>query len=97
ALADDLSRFLDDRPIQARPPGLRERLGKLARRHRRVVTAGVLGLVAAVVVLALTTWRISRAEAQAWALNEKLKQEQTRTQEALEQEVAQRDRAERNY
>jgi serine/threonine protein kinase/WD40 repeat protein len=33
-LADDLQRFLDDRPVLARRPGLGQRLRKWARRHR---------------------------------------------------------------
>jgi hypothetical protein len=103
-LADDLRRFLDDQPVRARRPGVRERTAKWARRHRRVVAAALLGLVAAVVVLAVTTVWISRAEARALAANEelkaeqaRLKEEETRTKDALAREVAQRDRAESNY
>jgi serine/threonine protein kinase/Flp pilus assembly protein TadD len=55
-LADDLRRFLEDRPIQAKRPTLRQRTAKWARRHRGIVTTaagtlfvslllGVLGLV----------------------------------------------------
>jgi serine/threonine protein kinase/WD40 repeat protein len=36
ALVDDLRRFLDGKPIQARPAGLSERLGKWTRRHPAV-------------------------------------------------------------
>src|SRR5262249_24599161 len=71
----------------------------------------VLGLMAAVVVLGVTTWRISVAEARTRSANEDLKEEQAqreaayeelqkeqgRTQAALKQEAAQRARAERNY
>ncbi|HEY1375672.1 MAG TPA: tetratricopeptide repeat protein [Gemmataceae bacterium] len=49
-LADDLRRFLDDRPIAARPPTVRQRLARWARRRRQAVVAAV---VAVVVVLAL--------------------------------------------
>ncbi len=59
-LAEDLHRFLEDRPVQARPPGLGERAAKWARRHRRVVTTAVLALAMAVLVLGVTTWRVSR-------------------------------------
>jgi serine/threonine protein kinase len=96
-LADDLHRFLDDQPVRARRPGLRERAAKWARRHRRLVAGLALGLVAAVLVLAATTWRIWRAEARALAANEELTEEKERTTAALEQEVIQRHRAERNY
>jgi tetratricopeptide (TPR) repeat protein len=45
-LADDLKRFLEDRPIVARRPSLVQRAGKWARRHRAVVTTAALGLLA---------------------------------------------------
>ena len=38
-LADDLRRFLDHRPIHARPPSLWNRASKMIRRHRMVVTS----------------------------------------------------------
>ncbi len=48
-LADDLGRFLDDRPIRARRPSLLHRAGKWTRRHRRLmVVAGATGLLLAV-------------------------------------------------
>jgi eukaryotic-like serine/threonine-protein kinase len=49
-LADDLERFLKDEPIRARQPTLLQRARKWARRHRPVVTSGV---VATAVVLAI--------------------------------------------
>ncbi|MFO0846010.1 MAG: serine/threonine-protein kinase [Gemmataceae bacterium] len=81
--ADDLRRFLDDRPVQARPPGLQERAVKWARRHRRLVAGLLVGLVATVLILGATTWRVAVAEAKARA--------------SLEEEAAQRERAERNF
>jgi tetratricopeptide (TPR) repeat protein len=48
-LADDLRRWLEDRPIKARRPSLRQVALKWARRHRPVVwAAGVVLLIAAV-------------------------------------------------
>jgi tetratricopeptide (TPR) repeat protein len=41
-LADDLRRFLEDRPVLARRPTLRQRLAKWAKRHRGLVWAGVV-------------------------------------------------------
>lgn len=42
-LADDLRRVLECRPTLARPPGISDRFGKWARRHRRLV-AGVIAV-----------------------------------------------------
>jgi WD40 repeat protein/serine/threonine protein kinase/tetratricopeptide (TPR) repeat protein len=49
-LADDLRRFLDDRPIWARRPTWLQLMRKWLRRHRKAVTAGVAGTVAALTV-----------------------------------------------
>jgi tetratricopeptide (TPR) repeat protein len=49
-LADDLRRFLDDRPIQARRPSLRQVAAKWARRHRAVVWAAAAVLLIAAVL-----------------------------------------------
>jgi tetratricopeptide (TPR) repeat protein len=62
-MADDLRRFLEDKPIRARRPGLVERLVKWSRRHRGVVRALGAGLVLAVVALAGSTawvWQANR-------------------------------------
>jgi serine/threonine protein kinase len=103
-LADDLRRFLDDQPIRARKPTLRTLAVKWLRRHRRLVTAGVVLLAASVLVLAATAWRIWQAETETLAAYEELKKEQARTHEeheetqaALRREAAQRRRAEDNY
>src|SRR5262249_41338877 len=44
-LADDLNRFLEDRPIVAKRPTLVQRLRKWARRHQAVVTTAVIASV----------------------------------------------------
>jgi serine/threonine protein kinase len=72
-MADDLRRFLDDRPILARRPTLVDRAAKWSRRHRGVLGAAVALLVVAVVGLTVSTVLIS--------------QEQARTQAAYEREV----------
>src|SRR5262249_54582979 len=53
--ADDLRRFLEDRPIRARKPGLAQRTLRWARRHRPLVGAAAATLVVAVVALAVST------------------------------------------
>src|SRR5262249_46852049 len=68
-LADDLRRFLDDRPIQAKRPGVLARMRKLGRRHKAVVVTAALGLLMAVVVL---------AGAVGWVMNDRM----TRQREA---------------
>jgi serine/threonine protein kinase/Flp pilus assembly protein TadD len=54
-LADDLQRFLDDKPVLAQRPTLRERGMKWARRHKPVVVAAAAMLVLSVVFLGITT------------------------------------------
>src|SRR5581483_540107 len=56
-LADDLRRFLENRPILAKRASLRERARKWRQRHRAlVVMTGVLLFVVVVVVSASTAW-----------------------------------------
>src|SRR5262249_29611274 len=64
-LADDLRRWLDDKPIRARRPTLRQRLLKWARRHRRLVGAAFGLLAVATALLALTTLLVWQAKRQA--------------------------------
>jgi tetratricopeptide (TPR) repeat protein len=51
-LADDLERFLDDKPIRARRPSLFDRTIKWSRRHRTAVATGTAGVLVALAVLA---------------------------------------------
>src|SRR5262249_7137688 len=50
-LADDLRRFLEDRPIRARRPTLLQRLHKWRQRHRAAVTAAALCMLVTLAVL----------------------------------------------
>jgi hypothetical protein len=61
ALGDDLQRFLSGRPVRARRGGRRYRLGKFVRRHRLVLTAATVGVLALGTGLGLALWQ--RAEA----------------------------------
>jgi serine/threonine protein kinase/tetratricopeptide (TPR) repeat protein len=65
-LADDLRRFLEDRPILAKPPTVVDRVGKWARRHRTVVSAAAALLVMAVVGLSVSMVLIARERSEAW-------------------------------
>lgn len=58
ALAGDLSRFLDDRPILARPPSIPQRVGRWSRRHRAAVSAiAALALITILSMGCALAWR----------------------------------------
>jgi serine/threonine protein kinase/Tfp pilus assembly protein PilF len=61
-LANDLRRFLEDKPILAKRPSLLERAAKWTRRHKSVVRALVGGLVIAAVGLAFSTVMVWQAK-----------------------------------
>jgi serine/threonine protein kinase/tetratricopeptide (TPR) repeat protein len=63
-LADDLRRFLEDKPIRARRPSLRERLGKWSRRHKGLVAAAFVVLAVTTAVLGVSTLLIWREKEQ---------------------------------
>jgi WD40 repeat protein len=68
-LADDLGRFLDDRPVRARRPSVAQRAGKWAKRHRGLVAGGAVAGVLLLGALATGTILVT--------------QEQDRTESAL--------------
>jgi serine/threonine protein kinase len=61
-LAADLQRFLEDKPVQARRPTLRQRAARWARRHVVLVRAAAVVLGLAVVGLAAATALIWRSQ-----------------------------------
>ncbi len=77
ALAQDIRRYLDDRPVQACPPSAAYRLAKFVRRNRMALTA--VGLVLAVVAVGagVSTWQTIVA-LQARDAEEKVRGEQAR-------------------
>ncbi len=63
ALAADLNRFLEDKPIEARCPTLNEKLSKWAYRHRSLVAVAMAALVVVALVAsgsALLIWNSSQ-------------------------------------
>ena len=56
-LADDLGRFLEDRPILARRPSLAERGARWSRRHRPVVVTTAIVLMLAFTIGTTLLWR----------------------------------------
>ena len=87
ALADDLRRFLDDKPIRAKRPSLLEKAAKWARRRRGLVAAAVGLLVLAVCGLTVSTVLIAHAY-------ELLAAEQKKTEAAYQAEAKERKRSE---
>ena len=59
-LAEDLGRFLEDKPILARRPGLAERAAKWSRRHRAALASAAAALVLAMTVGSALLWRAAR-------------------------------------
>jgi serine/threonine protein kinase len=103
-LADDLRRWLEDRPIQARRPTLTQRVAKWGKRHlAAVVTAAVVSLLAALGLAVSTAlvWRAKEeqgaARASAQANYEQAEQQRLRAEEAVGRETAQRQRADGNF
>jgi serine/threonine protein kinase/Flp pilus assembly protein TadD len=59
-LADDLQRFLEDKPIRARRPTVPEQAAKWVRRHRRPLSAAAVVLVLAGAVGSALLWQEKR-------------------------------------
>jgi tetratricopeptide (TPR) repeat protein/tRNA A-37 threonylcarbamoyl transferase component Bud32 len=62
-LADDLERFVEDKPIRARRADLVQRARRLARRHRAVVGATVVSLLVTLTILAASVGWLARDQA----------------------------------
>jgi eukaryotic-like serine/threonine-protein kinase len=60
-LIEDLRRYLDGRPVLARPQTLFYRAGKFVRRNRITVAASAFALLALVAALAYAAWRQEQA------------------------------------
>src|SRR5262245_33157372 len=80
-LADDLRRFLEDRPVLARRPTWLQRAGKLARRHRPVVVTACVSLV---VLLLVTVGALAMATLYAQEAREKAEREKERAEKERE-------------
>src|SRR5262249_16360263 len=89
-LADDLRRFLEDKPIRAHRPTLPQRLRKWGLRHRHWVRATALILVLMVVGLAVSSFLL-------WREEEQTRKALAEAQANHAQAEAQRQRAETNF
>ena len=105
-LADDLQRFLEDKPIQAKRPTVVDRARKWMRRHPAVVVAtvvmlvvGLVGFAASTLLVAQEQWRTKNAydkltveEQRSKRAYEELALEEKRTKKAYEELAIQQDR-----
>lgn len=92
-LADDLRRWLEDRPIQARPPGLSGRAWRWAKRHPTPAAAACL--VSLTILAALVLIGASRERAVRLAADLALRAESERQQKEENAQLAQKERQQR--
>ena len=95
-LADDLQRFLEDKPILARRPNLREKATKWVRRHRAVVVSAVALMLILMVGSVISTIIVAQAyERESQKAHEAAEQRSLADQRAQEA-TAQRRHAEQS-
>ena len=61
AFAQDMQRWLDGKPVEARPDGLSYRIVKFAQRHRLQVAAGAVVAIALLVGTSVAVWQAREA------------------------------------
>src|SRR5690606_28577611 len=61
ALADDLQRYLQGRPVQAHPDSMGYRLGKFVRRHQVGLATAALALIAILAASGVALWQAEQA------------------------------------
>ncbi len=96
ALAADVRRFMNEEPVEARPPSSWYRFGKLARRNKVALTTAALVAAALVLGTAVSLWQAVRAigaEARAKGEANHATAEARRAIAAEQQARAERDRA----
>jgi serine/threonine protein kinase len=89
-MADDLQRFLDGRPILARPPTVSERLRTWSRRHPALVGSGIVALILVTVASLVSTALIRREQ-------RKTQVEQQNAEAAYRREHQRADEAEARF
>ncbi len=94
-LADDLGRFLDDRPILARPPGLLEKVARWARRHAAALVIAVPLLAAIAIALGVAFGLVLSKQDQLMGKQRELIAKQREVEAAHGEARRQRDEARR--
>jgi serine/threonine-protein kinase len=95
-LAEEVQRWLADEPVQAYREPLPERLRRWSRRHRSLVSAGVVLLLAVAMGLAVGLWAVGREQARTTRALAESEQNLERALEAEAQATANLARAEAN-
>jgi serine/threonine protein kinase/Tfp pilus assembly protein PilF len=103
-LADDLRRFLENKPVLARRPRTRERLYKWAKRHQQVAMVGVVLFLLAVTGLGVHTALMMQEQAltrsaldEAEAKRRVARRMEYEAREKAKEALVQRERAEANF
>jgi serine/threonine protein kinase/ketosteroid isomerase-like protein len=84
-LADDLQRFLEDKPIQAKRPSMAERGRKWMRRHPAAVAATVLLLAFGLIASTVSAVLIAREQSRTQTAYDNLATEENRTKAAYKE------------
>src|SRR6185436_15368763 len=79
----DIERYLDNEPVQARPPSTAYRLRKFTQRNKAAVAAGLLVAVSLLLGTVISTWQAIRATTAERLAQQRLVQEQTALDEAI--------------
>jgi tetratricopeptide (TPR) repeat protein len=96
-LADDLRRFLEDRPVLARRPTLWQRLAKWAKRHRGLVWAGVVMLVVLALGSTVSALLVAQQRDLAEARRKEADDARKEAEDNLTEAQKERRRAEANF
>ena len=77
AFADDIGRYLDERPVRAHPPCRRYRARKFIARHRLILSLTCAFALAMAAMLGVAFWQANVAQAQARAAGEQAQRAET--------------------
>ena len=97
ALATDVQRYLDDEPVQARPPTLAHHAAKWVRRHRPLVWAAAATLLIAIVGSLGSAFFIAKAYTQEKEQREIADKQRVLAKQQEERAKENAARAEKNY
>ena len=93
-MVEDLRRFLEDKPIQAKRPNMPQRLAKWSRRHKALVWSAVTMLLMALAALSVSTAMILRERSEVVRQRDLAREALSRERDALRQAQEQRAKAE---